>query len=111
MTVSKNFDMRNARQLAMLIVIVFTLSCRLQAQPETPTLEGVQFIKSLNGMNCVLMQRSEGSTFDLNVHVRTGSVYDPDSLSGTANLVHRIISEKITSFLNKGTGQVSSSNS
>ncbi|MFN8288270.1 MAG: insulinase family protein [Chitinophagales bacterium] len=79
-------------------------------QTETSVRDGLHFIKLPNAMNAVIMVQPGAVNTQLSLHIRTGSVYENDSISGVATVLQSIIADRITSYLQRSTGPVTKDN-
>ncbi len=61
-------------------------------------------------MNAVLKTTPGASATELELYIKTGSVYENDSLSGINNIINQMLGKKVEAALQKGTGGLSVSN-
>lgn len=83
---------------ASLLCSLFSLS-KIQAQSEATKQGNLLYVKLANGMNAVLMPIPSASNTEVSLYIKTGSIYEIDSLSGISNLVQNILANKIARFL------------
>lgn len=79
-------------------------------QTETNTRAGLHFIKLPNAMNAVIMLQPGAVNTQLSLHIRTGSVYENDTISGVATVLQSIIADRIISYLQRSTGPITKDN-
>lgn len=69
-----------------------------------------QFAKLPNGINIVAMPVAGTDKAELTLSLKTGSVYENDSMSGINNVVATIIAERINTYLNRKNRSITSGN-
>ena len=98
------------RNLLAVLFILLGFNAFLQAQPETTVSEGMYYVKLVDGLNGILMPLPQAGNTELTFYVKTGSMYESDSLSGMSNMVFTILNQKILNALKNGKGTLSSQN-
>jgi len=79
-----------------ILLATFTISQFAIAQPVPGNLV---FAKVGNGMNVVIKPIPSTGNAEIALYVKTGSVYESDSLSGISNVIQHILSDKIANTL------------
>lgn len=66
-----------------------------QAQTEITRQGDLSFIKLSNGLNIILHPNTSSPQLTITLTIKYGSIYEPDSFSGMANVLQHIYAEKI----------------
>ena len=98
------------RFILITLFFVTALATKTHAQTETSRTGNMYYIKIANGMNALYTPITTSTDFEISLHVKTGSMYDPDSSSGLANILQTILAEKVASNLRAKKGLLNFSN-
>jgi predicted Zn-dependent peptidase len=60
---------------------------------------GVLYSKTGNGINIIVMPLPEMTNAEITFYIRSGTVYEPDSLGGVANVVVKMLETKFKNYL------------
>ncbi len=90
--------MTKLRFWALCMILLLQVFCS-KAQTDIEIDGNLTFIKLGNGLSAVVSTNPQGTTVDVACYVKTGSMFDPDSLSGVSNILQHIIANKISSNL------------
>ena len=66
--------------------------------------------RELNGLNALTSAQSSSGNVQITCYVKTGTVYENDSVSGISYILQNILSDKIANYLRKGKGVISFQN-
>ena len=108
--ISKICGMRKLQYLLVIFFILLALPAILNAQREITVAGDVIYVKVGDGLNGMLMPRTDASNVDVAFYFQSGSMYESDSVSGTSNLLVKIIGDKIISSLKNDRNQLSNQN-
>lgn len=103
--------MRFTPVLLLLFCIVFSVQLTpLRAQQANTSAVKPQFAKLSNGINIVAMPVAGTDKAEITLSLKTGSVYENDSMSGINNVIASIIAERINTYLNRKNRSITSAN-
>lgn len=99
------------RYLPSILFIAFMgLVGIMHAQTETNKYAGLNFIKLPNSMNAVVMQEPSAVNAQISLHLRAGSVFEDDSITGISAVLQKILADRIISYLQRNTGGINKNN-
>lgn len=92
--------------------LVFFLSISSPALAQIPQAEPSDALlaKIMNGMNAVMKPSPGASATELELYIKTGSVYESDSLSGINSMIDYLLGKRVETALRKGSNGISTSN-
>ena len=102
--ISKICGMSIIRNLCCLLILLLSFTPATNAQPETTKSGDLYYVKLIDGLNALLMPLPQATTTEITFHVKTGSMYESDSVNGISNLVLKIFNQKILNALRAGKG-------
>lgn len=103
--------MRFTPVLLLLFCIVFSVQLTpVWAQQANTSAVKPQFAKLSNGINIVAMPVAGTDKAEITLSLKTGSVYENDSMSGINNVIASIIAERINTYLNRRNRSITSAN-
>ena len=108
--ISKICGMSILRYCAFISFILLATFKNASAETKTTDVGQLRYIKLSNGLNCILMPSAQANGVELNFEVEVGSINEPDSINGIANLTLKIISNKIATSIKNGRGILSAQN-
>lgn len=94
--------------LVCFVLLASSFYC--SAQTEVSTDGKLSFIKLGNGLNAIVSTNPASTALDITCYVKTGSILDPDSMSGAANILQHIVAAKINQQLSSPQSALNSSN-
>ncbi len=94
----------------ILLGIILTFSNEVKGQTTTIQTGNVVKIKLPNDFNAILVPSVSGPNVEVCLYVKTGSIFEEDSMNGLANLVENIMASKIAAYLRSNQGTVSFQN-
>lgn len=98
------------RNLSALLFFLLGFTAVLSAQPEVTQSGDLYYVKLIDGFNGVLMYLPQANNAEVIFYVKTGSMYEGDSISGTANLLVKIFNQKLAAGIKSGKSQLSVQN-
>lgn len=108
--ISKIRTMRIFKTVLLLLVFAVTVVSKANAQSEATKHGDLLFVKLGNGMNAVLMPIPSATNTEVSFFIKTGSIYEIDSLSGISNILQNILADKVALFLRNNRNSVSFQN-
>jgi|GEM_PF-1291337 predicted Zn-dependent peptidase len=108
--ISKICGMSKYRNLLCLLLLLLSFAHITCAQPETTKSGDLFSIKLVDGLNTILMPLSQAVNTEITFSIKTGSMYETDSISGMSNLVVKIFNQKIINALKSGKGLLTTQN-
>ena len=108
--ISKICGMSKCQNLLCLLLLLISFTTDVNAQPETSKSGDLFYIKLIDGLNAILYPLPQASNTEIAFSVKTGSMYETDSLSGMSNMVVKIFNQKIMNALKSGKGPLSTQN-
>lgn len=102
--------MRDMRPTPLLYILLFATLLTSQYANAQANAGNLFFAKVANGMNIVMQPLPSTNNAEVTLYIKTGSVYETDSLSGISNVIQHILSEKIASSLRSNKGGINFSN-
>ncbi|HLP52709.1 MAG TPA: insulinase family protein [Chitinophagales bacterium] len=90
------------KPLNTVMFLCLLLTIKAQSTQTDKTLDNsVHLSKNLNGLNVLTIAQPDYSKVEITLYVKTGPVYENDSVSGISNIVQSIIADKIANHLRK----------
>ena len=108
--ISKICGMSILRNLFMICFFLYGFSSGLNAQAETTVKGDVLYVKLIDGLNGILMPHPQAANTEIIFYVKTGSIFEKDSINGMANLVVKLLNQKINAGIKNSRGQLSPQN-
>ncbi len=108
--ISKIRTMRIFKTVFLLLVFTVTVISNANAQSEATKSGDLLYVKLGNGMNAVLMPIPAATNTEVSFFIKTGSIYEIDSLSGISNILQNILADKVARFLRNNRNSVSFQN-
>lgn len=93
--------MSKIRLVISVFITSFLFVSTVYSQTESITENDLTYVKTGNGMNALLVYARNTARAELSLYIKTGSMYDPDSVSGISNILQNVIAEKVSSYLRK----------
>ena len=103
--------MRIFKSIFAFLLLSFAIVTQVCAQSETTKTGDLFYLKLGNGMNAVLRPEVNAKQIELSFFIKTGSLYEMDSLSGISTIVQNILADKVARFLRTNRGAISFQNS
>lgn len=95
--------------ILLLVLTVIRIGCA-KAQSESTKSGDLLYVKLGNGMNAVLMPIPSATNTEVSFFIKTGSIYEIDSLSGISNILQNILADKVARFLRNNRNTISFQN-
>jgi predicted Zn-dependent peptidase len=96
---------------SLLFLSIYCSNPLLSQRPtETVPLGSTLLVKLGNDMNLILMPIATTGTVEMTFYIKTGSMYETDSIHGIATLIQTILSSKISGYLSNSKNQVNAQN-
>jgi hypothetical protein len=91
--------------------LVFILSVQAQTTQLIKSTDNTSYLsKQLNGLNALLTPQPQATNVQITLNVKTGPVYENDSIKGISYILQNIVADKIANYLRKSTGVISFKN-
>lgn len=93
----------------VLLALVFAVSA--QTAQTIKSLDNTIYLsKQINGLNAFIVPQPAAGNVQITFYIKTGTVYENDSVSGVSYILQNIISDKIANYLRKNKSGISFQN-
>jgi zinc protease len=103
--------MRYYPKTAALLLMLLTYFTAISQSTQIKAIDNsIYEAKQINGLNALISPRASTGNVKITLYVKTGPVYENDSVSGISNIIQNILADKIAACLRKSTGPVTLQN-